>query len=77
MHPVAAPTIERLRADATIAAGDSVVAVATGLKDLDRSTSGPASPRGGEGSFDDVIRFMRKICAFDPTEPASLSTREA
>ena len=68
--------IDKLRAEGTIAIGDSVVAIATasGLKDLDRSTTIAESSRGVEGSFDDVMRFLRETCAF---EPASLSTREA
>lgn len=68
--------IEKLRAEGTVAAGDTVVAIATasGLKDLDRSTSDIESSRGVEGSFDDVVRFLRKTYAFDPADPALLVT---
>jgi threonine synthase len=65
--------IERLRADGTIAASDTVVAISTagGLKDLDQSASSSA-PRAGlepEAQFDSVMRFLRDEYAFDPTAP--------
>ena len=70
--------IDKLRAEGTIAGGDSVVAIATasGLKDVDRSATSPESSRGVAGSFDDVMRFLRETCAFDPAEPALLSAGE-
>ena len=67
--------INKLRAEGTIAAGDSVVAIVTasGLKDLDRSATSPEASRRVEGSFDDVMRFLRETCAFDPAEPPAPS----
>jgi threonine synthase len=63
--------VSKLRAEGTIAAGDTVVAIATasGLKDLDRSTTGVEPQEGVAGSFDAVVRFLREQCRFDPADP--------
>lgn len=63
--------IARLRGDGTIAAGETVVAIATagGLKDLDRSTAGTVAGAGVDGDFDSVVRFLRDQYAFDPAGP--------
>jgi threonine synthase len=64
--------VRQLRAKGRIAAGETVVAVATasGLKDLDRSTAGAEPTEGVAGSFDAVVRFLREQCRFDPANPA-------
>jgi threonine synthase len=63
--------IEKLRAQGTISAGETVVAVVTasGLKDLDRSTKDSETHAGVDGSFDSVMRFLRDRYAFEPAEP--------
>jgi threonine synthase len=64
--------VRKLRAEGTIASGETVVAVVTasGLKDLDRSTTGLEPANAVAGSFDAVVQFLREQCRFDPAEPA-------
>jgi threonine synthase len=64
--------IRRLRSEGTISADETVVAVVTasGLKDLDRSADDRCHEPHVNGSFDDVMGFLRERHGFDPTEQA-------